>query len=384
MEKLKSKNLDILIIGHININSLRNKFEFLSNRIKEKLDVLMISETKLDNTFPISEFLIEGFSTPYRLDRNKNGGGIMLYVREDIPSKLLVKQYSDKETENFFVELNLRSKKWLVSCSYNPHTNLIEDHLNHVRRNIDYFLSEYGNFIVLGDFNAEMNNHFMEEFCHSYNLKHLIKEPTCFKNPEKPTCIDLILTNHPKSFHQSLATETGLSDFHKLTVTVLKSYFRKQEPKIVMYRDYKNFSNDRFRDELVKELSNKNILAEQFEMFKGIILKVLDKHAPLKKKYIRSNQAAFMNKDLNKAIMNRTRLLNRFRKVKSELNRRAYTKQRNYCVKLLRKRKKDLYNNLNIKNITDNKLFWKTMKPCFSDKLLKDEKITLVEEEKIF
>ena len=74
---------------HLNINSIRNKFKLLNEQIKGIIDVLMISETKVDYSFPIGNLLIDGFSTPYRSDRDSKGGGIMLFVREDIPSNLL-------------------------------------------------------------------------------------------------------------------------------------------------------------------------------------------------------------------------------------------------------------------------------------------------------
>ena len=81
--------------------------------------------------------------------------------------------------------------------------------------------------------------------------------------------------------------------------------------------------------------------------------------------------------------MNRSMLLNRYRKEKTEATRSPYKRQRNFCVKLLRRTKKEFYNNLNVKYITENKLFWKTVKPSFTDKTLKDERITLVENNKV-
>ena len=104
--------------------------------------------------------------------------------------------------------------------------------------------SKYEKFIVLGDFKAEMANTYMEEFCSVYNFKNLIKDSTYFKNPEKPTIIDHILTNHPRFFQHSGVCETGLSDFYKLTLTALKVYHPKQNLKIIQYRDYKNFNNE--------------------------------------------------------------------------------------------------------------------------------------------
>ena len=90
-----------------------------------------------------------------------------------------------------------------------------------------------------------------------------------------------------------------------------------------------------------------------------------------------------MSKQLRKAITTRTRLLNKYRKYNSAENFFAYKRQRNLCVKLLRKSKKDFYNNLNVKRITDNRKFWQTIKPNFTDKTLRDERTTLVEGDKV-
>ena len=109
-----------VIIGHININSIRNKFEPLVSFINNNLDILMLSDAKTDDTFPDLQFLINGFSVPYGLDRTAKGGGILLYIREDIPSKRIKKVTFGESFEGFFIEINLRSKKRLLGCSYNP------------------------------------------------------------------------------------------------------------------------------------------------------------------------------------------------------------------------------------------------------------------------
>ena len=95
----------------------------------------MVSETKLDDSFPEDQFLIEGFHSPFRFERNRNGGGIMLYVREDIPAKLL--SHGFPCAENFFVEINLYKKKWLINCSYNSHKKNIENHLDIISRSLE-------------------------------------------------------------------------------------------------------------------------------------------------------------------------------------------------------------------------------------------------------
>ena len=86
-KNLRFKNINRLIIGNLNINSISGKFDQLKTIIQGKIDMLVITETKLDASFPKSQFLIEWYSQPYRMDRNRNGGGVLVYVREDIPSK---------------------------------------------------------------------------------------------------------------------------------------------------------------------------------------------------------------------------------------------------------------------------------------------------------
>ena len=122
MKSIRQGNTNKLIFAHININSLRNKFELLVNQVNGNIDVLMMSKTKIDDSFPLENFLIDGFSKPYRLDRDSLGGSILLYVREDIPKNLL--EVETKLIEGFYVEINLRNDKWLINCSYNPHKNI--------------------------------------------------------------------------------------------------------------------------------------------------------------------------------------------------------------------------------------------------------------------
>ena len=138
LKSIRIRNLNNTVIGHLNINSLRNKFDFLVTQVKGYIDILMISETKLDESFPIGQFLIDGYSAPFRLDRNGNDGGILLHVRDDIPSKLLS---MNSNTEGFFVEISLHNKKrWLLSCSYNPKRSQISSHLSDLSKNTNIYI----------------------------------------------------------------------------------------------------------------------------------------------------------------------------------------------------------------------------------------------------
>ena len=130
------------------------------------------------------------------------------------------------------------------------------------------------------------------------------------------------------------------------------------------YRDYRKYCNYNFRQDLLSTLVMENIiLSNGLQKFIDICIKTLDKSAPRKKKYSRGNNMTFINKSLSGAHMKRTRLRKCYLKKFSEQNRLSYVKQGNYCFSLLKKQnKKDYHARLNVKDIVDNKQFWRTVK----------------------
>ena len=214
------------------------------------------------------------------MDRNGFGGGLLAYVRESISSRLIKTELSNRE--GFFREINVRNKKWIIL------TTLIMQRLALIwivwgRPLILSLSSRYENFLLIGDFNAEVPDMSIKDFCDIYSFKNLIKEATCFKNPTNPKCIDLMLTNRNRSFQNLSVIESGLSDFYKMTVTVLRSFLKKSKPKVISYRDHKNFTNNNYRS-FIEELSgNLNITNNTaLDTFLDICRGVLNKTAPLK------------------------------------------------------------------------------------------------------
>ena len=203
--------------------------------------------------------------------------------------------------------------KWLVFGGYNPNKHTIFDFVNKLGPILDHYMSKYENLLLLG------------EFCDTYNVKNLTKDPTCFKNVHNPSTIDLILANKPRSFLNNITFESGLSDHHKLTITVMKTFFQKQPPIKISYRDYKNFNLYLFRNELLKELYSVHGRKVDYDTFEGIIFRLLNQSAPIKEKQVRANNSPFMNKTLFKAIMTRFRLRNKFIKNPNQNNSDNYT-----------------------------------------------------------
>ena len=165
----------------------------------------------------------------------------------------------------------------------------------------------------------------------------------------------------------------------------MRKSLKKLKARVINYRSYKHFSNEVFRENLLAKLSQQTFVNNDygFKEFCNITLKTLDKYALRKTKHARGNQMPFVTEDLSKNIMKRSRLRNKYLKSNNEENRKLYDKQRNYCVSLLRKTKKAYYENLDDRNVSDNKLFWKTVKLSLSEKFSARERISLSENSKI-
>ena len=150
----------------------------------------------------------------------------------------------------------------------------------------------------------------------------------------------------------------------------LRSTFCQLKPKKIYYRNFKNFNEKNFLEE-VKNTDfrfNSDDPNENYELITNVFSNIVEKHAPLKKKFLRGNQAPFMTKEFRKAIYNRSRLRNKFCKIPSEENEKLYKKQRNKCVAIRKKSIRNYFNKIANRNIVTNRNFWKIIKPFLSNK----------------
>ena len=105
LKSIRLNNIDRIVIANLNINYISSKFEQLKYIIKGNIDILVITETKTDESH--QGFHIDGFNKPFRVDRNAHGGGVMIFVRDDIPCKQLKRHTFPGDIEGIFVEINL-------------------------------------------------------------------------------------------------------------------------------------------------------------------------------------------------------------------------------------------------------------------------------------
>ena len=183
------------------------------------------------------------------------------------------------------------------------------------------------------------------------------------------TTIDIMLTNRPNCFQKTSTVVTGLSDFHRMIISCLKTTFKTIPPKNIIFRDYKKFDEQNFLYDLDRQMIKRKFYKEKnmYESFSDTFKAIVNKHAPLKEKIVTGNNAAFMTKELRKAIMNRSRLKKKYQDWPSRENFKNWKKQKNKCNKLCGKAKKNHFRNITESNLNSNK-FWQFVKPFLTNK----------------
>ena len=351
----------------------------MSTIVSNNVDVLCIAETKLDESFPDSEFYLQGYRRPYRLNVSDTSGGLLVYVNSAIPSRPLSSLSKPKDMQVLLIELNLRHHKWLLITIYRHHSQNLKHFLTNLSLLVEYYSERYESVVILGDFNGTPTSDELVNFMSALSLHSLINTPTCFKSVDG-SCINLILTNKKHSFQKTQSFETGLSDHHHMIYTMLKQTFVALPRKIITYRSYKKFSSDSFKADLEIGLSE-NTHPGDFSSLNSALKVSLEKHAPTKKRVIRGNNKPHVSKALRKAIMTRSRLKNIYNRTKSNSDFLKYKKQRNFVKNLNVKEKKQFFERLSNRPNNNPGEFWAHCKPFFTNKSISTETVSLLEGE---
>ena len=338
-------------IGHINANSIAG-FKFLEIKnwlLCGKFDMLIISETKIDETFPDSHFHIDGFRM-CRVDRKLGGGGLMAFVRSDVCFSV-IKQFKNISadelltfrTESLILKVKVKQTWIAVVGIYRP--PCIPKYKWKYELSILFeAVTEITNDVyILGDFNCDlihpnkppMDGRDLNDLLDIYNLANLINSPTRIDKTSE-TLLDIILTNSKAKVFTSGVIDVQISD-HSLVYTILRS------------------SAPRTR--------SRQIVTTVFE---SLYMDVVNKHAPLKHVHLRANQVPFMTKQWRQEIRYRNRLWKKYLKERTDENYCKYKTQRNVCTRLRRKAIKDFFRKKNEEN--SPREFWNVYRPFLHSK----------------
>ena len=350
-------------------------------------DILGISETKIDDSFPQKQFYVENYRV-YRQDRNCKGGGVMLYIKENIPHRIL-KDFSGSQerTDCITLEISTHRGKWIVVYVYKPPNVCDSAFTSHMGGLFDSLISKYSLSLFFGDMNKNLFlNNSLTDLCDVYGLSNLVNAPTCFK-AEIPTLIDVFLTDKRNSFTDVLNIDFGLSDFHNLVCVSARLHAPTKLKRKIKYRSMKNFCHESFNQDLFQTPLHHCELYDNIDdalcAFNDMYTVVLNRHAPMKSRTV-TNSAPHVNSVLRKARNQRNMWRSRhFKNRNNEFFRAKYVYWRNKVVSLNRKSIKT-YFDVKCDGSCSGKNFFKVISPYLSDNKFKNgSEIILLESNNI-
>lgn len=300
-------------LASLNINSLLKHIDeiriILAN---SSFDILAINESKIDDLIPDTEINILGYNL-IRNDRNRAGGGVVLYIRDSIPYTERRDLIPDR-LEMICIEVNRpHSKSFLVSTWYRPPNSDME-----LLDECDLFFSkcdsENKELLLAGDLNCDviknspdLHTRRLQFLCSLYQIEQLINEPTRVTETSS-TLIDLILTNRQENISSFGVIHLGISD-HSLVYAVRKSIMPRSRPTVKEVRDFKNFNKDDFLADLARVpwdvVQDSDDPNECWRVWKLFFHEILNIHAPLRHKRTRKYPIPWITPYIKQLMKNR-------------------------------------------------------------------------------
>ena len=320
LKNLRFKNRDNVIITHLNVNSLRYKFIELGEIQYEKLtDICSFTETKLDDTFSQSSFDVPGYKA-FRNDRNCSGGGLIAYVRSNLPARRRPDLELCFPIESIVLDVVINNRKWAIIGIYRPPSMDNTLFTNLFTKGMDLITTKFDNLLVLGDLNYDLldrtKGSTLLDMCDIFDFKSIIKSATCFMKNCQPSLVDVILTNQPRLCFGALNFGCGISDWHNMIGVAVRGTAVRDQKQKTKYRSFKNFDPKEFNDDVGRIPFHAAYVFDDVDdiywAHERLLTDIVDKHAPIKERVVKSKRPAFMNGDLRRAIYKKRMLFNKY------------------------------------------------------------------------
>ena len=357
---------------HLNINSLLSKIDELRAIAKKsRAAVIGITESKLDESVTDGEINIDGYEV-IRSDRNRHGGGVACYIRNDISFN--PRGNFSSEVENIFLDMLLpKTKPILIGILYRPpDQSKFLDKLSTAISETDNFDAQ--EVYILGDLNINLINNQKhtpngikryKEFCSLNGLKQLLTLPTRITKTST-SLLDHVLTNSADRVSQFGAVDTGLSDHQLIYCTRKITRTKTNVHKYIKTRSLKNYSQTLFLYKLRKvnfpDYSNFKDINNAYSDFTEKVTSVIDEIAPIKEIRVKNNSQDWFDAEINEEIERRDKSLAKFKKSRLHSDNESYKKARNKVQRMIKDKKKNFFTGKLNENIGKPKELWKSLK----------------------
>ena len=374
--KRSVKSLNGLKLAHINVRSLYPKIDEIRFLLTEmSIDVLCISEAWLDETISDSQIKVDGYIIE-RNDRNRHGGGVALYIKEDIDYQL--RNDLDCDTECLWIQCKLASDTSILLCNLYRPPSADMTYYNDILNMVEKASSENKEIVILGDLN--FNYKIDESLCTNpiyylenlYLMSQIIDKPTRVTD-RSSTLIDVILTTMPEKHKSTEVFKISLSD-HFLIFTCIDVKLDRMKHKTIRFRCYKNFDRDLFMNDLrqsrvtVQNLSKYSDIVTNWVQWKTEFLRICDLHAPIRVQRVKNRYNPWITHDIIKMMYERDYIKDKAAKTKSKLLDIQYRRLRNNVTESICNSKKQYFDKIVDKHKNDTRKLWKELSKVTGNK----------------
>ena len=364
-----------LKICHINAVSIPKHRDEIKRVVTEtNMDIIAVSETNIKKSTPKQFYNLEGYKF-FHVDRNhKSKGGVGIYIKEEFKVKKVQVKYECLQPEICFVEIEVHKNKIVIGVIYKSPSEAYSVYGNIVEI-LAFMTSKYKHVVLLGDFNINQlmkekpaYKYFLNTIIEPLVLTQLIKEPTRITKTTS-TLIDLMLVNSPENVkHTGVTDIPGISD-HCMIYCAYELKKKKFIPKIIRRRDFRNFSEVKFKRDLsnapwgnIYSLEEKDI-DNQVTIVENLYNEVINKHAPFREVRVKKPiRASWMSDEIIKLMDKRDKYKNKYNLHKSPLIYDAYRNLKNQVNHMIRKAKIDEMNEVINSKINDSKKIYTALK----------------------
>lgn len=362
VKKSQSKKVKI---GHLNVRSLFTGFEEFSDLVlKNDLDIMCVSETWLNKDVPSDVVNIPNYSF-FRMDRVSRGGGVGIYVRNDL---IVAQALNDSEpiegVEHIWVELKTGADRLLIGVIYRVPSQNINRCVEYLDNLLSYIAPQFQNIIILGDLNVDqLYENVISKCMSSYDFQQLIKEPTRVTDTSQKIIDVIFLNNNSLVLDSGTVNADSISD-HSAVFCELNMSIPRPQPLIVTYRNFKNLNKHDF-DQDLQNIPWENVLYlnnidDKIKLINTYILELFDKHAPYITSRISKPYAPWLTHNLKQMMKQRDKALSKYKQTKSVDDHNYYKQIRNLVTSAVIK-EKAAYLAFQQKNANKKEL-WKSIK----------------------
>lgn len=338
-----------LKIGHINIRSLLPSKNIIEEKIADlKLDILGVTETWLTNRICDTELRIEGFRF-YRVDRGARGGGVGVYIRDDLLANTIDIMDEGECIEQLWLTLRVGNICIGLGIVYRPPRSNLLNGLDSLENAVSTVIPLCDEIIIMGDLNINLlrpdnSVNMLDSFLKSYSFSQVVKQPTRYAG-HTFSLIDLIILSDGEMVDGEVMhlDMHGVTD-HQLTYCLIRCRVPRRSPKMVEFRSFRYFDDYLFHSDMINtnwgEVYDAQGLQEKVDLLTEKITCLFDRHAPLRKVRVTKPRAPWFTDVLKIMKKERNRLMSKYRRTRSAQDWQDYKRMRNMFTKAVRDEKR--------------------------------------------